>query len=212
MAMSIPEPVRYQVIAELYRRMDQMQWEQISPVRAAAEYGRFVDDPQIGGVLEQYMPSGQIRVWIKDGPAKEYRRALEGVGSYAAFTSRMRPQPQQIVENVLGAGWRVEGEIELKPMRCWAENGTTGEKRRVIWGEISGLKELIWHAALQAVSKSSVATDVVITKPTFIPLPGPDWQRVQALAELVGADAHQVAHAPVKKSSWQPPQPSMDSR
>src|SRR5688572_301489 len=104
---TMPAAVRREVIEELYRQLDALRWESLPAPQSTAAYAKFVADPLIGGKLAPYMAESKVRVWIKDGPAKEYRRALEGIGSFAEFTSRAFPGPQVLVSSALGEGWSV---------------------------------------------------------------------------------------------------------
>ncbi|GAA1408309.1 hypothetical protein [Oerskovia paurometabola] len=200
----IPDAVRHEIVVELYKRLDEMQWEQFSSSESTAAYQRFVSDPAVGGRLGTYMPRGQIRVWIKDGPAKEYRRALEGVGRYAPFTSRQYPGPQSIIDGSIGSGWLVRLEsLDHKPMRCQAAKGD--EVRFVTWGAFANLKELIWTGAVHIASGSAIGFDVVVTKPSIAPLPPDDWRFVRDLCGVIGAVPHQVTNAARRKQVWSAP-------
>jgi hypothetical protein len=201
---ALPEDVRRDVIRALYEQFDDMRWEQVSTSSASSAYERFLEDPRIGGLLSVYLPRGQVRVWIKDGPAKEYRRALEGIGPYAAFTGRQFAGPQAIVEASLGSGWLVTpGSLDHKPMRCRARKG--GEECLVVWGAVSSLKELIWTASLHRATKSPVPVHVVVTKFGSAPLPADDSRMLESLCEVVGALPHQATVAITRKPAWNPP-------
>jgi len=70
--------------------------------------------------------------------AKECRRAPEGVGSYAEYTSRQAPHPQQVVNAAIGENWSVvDGTVAGKSIRCTARMG--GESRQPIWDPAGSL-------------------------------------------------------------------------
>lgn len=188
----IPAAVRHEVIAEIYRRLDDMRWEERTAGECSAAYVQFVQDPAIGGALAPFIPKDRIRVWIKDGPAKEYRRALEGVGSYAEFTTRQAPPPQKVVNAAIGADWSVvDGTVADKPMRCTARMGD--ESRRLIWGPAGSLKDLVWHAAVHLAERPhDGAVTVAITRRGNAPIDGPTWKRARSLANVIGFETVQL--------------------
>lgn len=198
---TIPENFRQAVIQELYHRFDTLRWEQLSNTERSVEYARFVENPKIGGVLYRYLNAGDIRVWIKDGPAKEYRRALQGVGPYAAFTARRTPGPDHVVKAALGPEWSADMDsVSDKPMRCWARH-TEKQGRFLIWGDSGSLKELIWHAVIFCTEHPETSPTLVITRPSTAPLSAEVWTQVQEMAAVVGADVAQVTHAASRKGS-----------
>lgn len=190
--MKIPIDVRREVISEIYRRLDAMNWEECSPSECSRTYVEFLNDPLIGGRLDVFMPRDRVRIWIKDGPAKEYRRALEGIGPYQGYTSRRSAGAETVVRSALGSEWSVVyGSIVDKPMRCVAECGDS--LRPVVWGPESSLKELIWHAALHAAERpGQPAMSVVITRRGNAPIDMSTWQRATRLAKVVGCEVCQI--------------------
>jgi hypothetical protein len=195
----VPSDMRTAVIEELVRQLDAARWEEMPPSAASEMYGRFVKDPKIGGRLLPYMPAEKVRVWIKDGPAKEYRRALEGIGPIASFTNRAYPGPESVVRLALGDQWSPKPDtLEEKPMRCFAEN-SAGQLMFVIWGPLSALQGLIWNSCLIRAEDSSKPITVVVTKPNSAPLPANEWNLVKSLCDIVGADCKQVTYAVSRK-------------
>lgn len=189
---SIPNQLRRDVIAELYRRFDDLKWEERTQYERSAIYRRVVDDPNVGGRLALHIPVDRIRVWIKDGPAKEYRRALEGVGPYAEFTQRRSAGADAVVEAVLGNDWTVvDGSHGEKPMRCSAELGDC--RRLLVWGPETSLKDLFWHVTGHLIEHGeSVSPIIVVTRRGSAPIDSTLWQRAARLGELVGCDVMQA--------------------
>jgi hypothetical protein len=195
----IPDDVRAEVVAELARQFDSARWEEITAAEASEMYDRFVKSPSIGGRLATYMPADKIRVWIKDGPAKEYRRALEGVGPLSQYTSREYPGPDSVVRLALGDDWAPMADtLQEKPMRCFASD-PAGQSMFVIWGPVSGLQGMIWNSCLIRAKDPVEPITVVVTKPSSAPLPAEDWSLVQSLADIVDADCKQVTYAVRRK-------------
>lgn len=196
---AIPSEVRAEVIEELARQFDAARWEELSAPAASEMYDRFVKDPKIGGRLSPYLPAEKVRVWIKDGAAKEYRRALEGIGPIAPFTKRAYPGPDSVVRLALGDQWTPKPDtIEEKPMRCFAED-LKGQSMFVIWGPLNALQGLIWNSCLIRARDPLKPITVVVTKPNNAPLPATDWRQVEALSAIVGAHCKQITYAVSRK-------------
>jgi hypothetical protein len=199
MAVKLPDDVRAEVVAELARQFDSARWEEISASEASEMYDRFVKDLSIGGRLITYMPADKVRVWIKDGPAKEYRRALEGVGPLAQYTSREYPGPDSVVRLALGDEWVPDsGTLQEKPMRCFASD-PAGQSMFVIWGPVSALQGMIWNSCLIRAKDPVEPITVVVTKPSAAPLGDEEWSLVKSLADIVDADCKQVTYAVRRK-------------
>ena len=197
---ALPEAIRLEIFAELARQFDAARWEELSPPAATEMYDRFARDPKIGGRLAQFMPTEKIRPWIKDGPAKQYRRALEGVGPMAQMTARTYPGPESVIRLALGPGWTLRANtLDVKPMRCFAD-GPGGEMTFVTWGPMNGLQGLVWHACLRRAESAVQSVTIVVTKPNAAPLPDDEWSLVLALANIVGARCKQVTYAVSRKS------------
>ena len=200
MTATVPPNVREAVLTELIKQFDQVKWEELSSSDTSAWYTRFVRDENIGRRLSQYMSEAEIRVWIKDGPAKEYRRALEGRGSYAQYTSRAFPGPEIIVRATLGKGWTlVADSIEEKPMRCIARS--RDQTKFLIWGPTKSLKDLVWQASVTLAEKPDTAITLVITRPSTTRLMGDKWTFAEKLSTVIGVDCKQVTYAVGRKAS-----------
>ena len=196
---SIPAEVRVEVLKELARQLDAARWEESSSSEASEMYDRLVKDPNIGGRLLPFMAPEKVRVWIKDGPAKEYRRALEGVGPMAPYTSRAYPGPESVVRLALGDKWSVRaGTIVEKPMRCFADD-PYGQSMFVIWGPFNALQGLIWNSCLVRAGDALEPIMIAITKPSGSPIPSSEWKLVQALSDIVDAECKQITYAVGRK-------------
>lgn len=197
----IPDTVREAVVAALYNEFDELQWEQLATKDKSEAYERFLTHPNIGGALDSFMDTGSIRVWIKDGPAKEYGRAMEGVPPYARYTTRAYPSIESVIEKVLGTEWGlVQDSVEEKPMRCEAKS--PGDERRfVIWGSFTSFKELIWHSLMYKVRKPDVVPVLVVTRPSLAPLQPSQRKQAEAMCGIVGAEFKSIVRAPSAKKA-----------
>jgi hypothetical protein len=145
----VPKEIRDAVLYELYRQLGEVDWEDISDRKKTAYYSRWVEDPAIGGELADYYTAEGMRVWLKDGPLKEYARALENFGYYARYTTRQLSPPTEFIPEVLGTQWGiVPHSIDEKPMHCLVTDGV--RQRYVCWGKPQKFRDLQWAAVNKA--------------------------------------------------------------
>lgn len=142
----VPVDVREAVIRRLYADAERIDWENLSVSEKSKQYQRWLADEEVGVELLKFKPSEwAVRVWIKDGPMKEYSRAVLGVGPNALYVENPRCTPDSVVRAILGVGWEVvPGSVEVKPARCRA-SGEEGETI-VIWGKNEDFKFLLYGA------------------------------------------------------------------
>ena len=147
--MSLSPDVERRVVAQLFADADRLGWADLSVVERSAQYATWVADVHVGGQLTQFMSASQARVWIKDGPMKEWARARSGIGKYAALMpGGGRRTPEQLVRLAIGDGWYVDSaSLRVKPLRVRVCRGD--EEVIFTWGPERDLKHLVW-AALQA--------------------------------------------------------------
>jgi hypothetical protein len=72
--MSVPDEVREQVRAYLWKVADDIDWILLSATDKGKHYRNWTADPKVGGVLSRYMEVGQVRTYIKDAVLKVYAR------------------------------------------------------------------------------------------------------------------------------------------
>ncbi|MFF5991928.1 hypothetical protein [Prauserella flavalba] len=146
----VPNEVREDVIRELYRQAGELDWEVISSKEKTGYYTQWVEDPAIGGRLADYYTAEGMRVWLKDGPLKEYARALENFGSFAKYTTRRLSPPSEFIQEVLGDSWEILSKsVGEKPMHCVVTDGS--QERYVCWGKPSAFRDLQWAAVNKAI-------------------------------------------------------------
>ncbi len=137
-----------EVVKKLYVDAAKLDWEHLSGSDKTTQYAAWLEDREVGGVLGQWMSPEEARVWIKDGPMKEYARALAGVGAFAEYLDDHPRGPRVLVAATLGDGWHVvSGSEGVKPLHCDAVNGDSTV--RLIWGPSRDFKHLLW-AGLEA--------------------------------------------------------------
>lgn len=146
--MSLPADVERRVVTQLFADAERIGWAELPVTERSSQYARWVAEPQVGGLLTKFMSASQARVWIKDGPMKEWARARSGIGKHAALIPTGGRTPQQLVHSALGEDWQVDTDtLRIKPLRIRAHDET--EEVTFTWGPARDLKHLLW-AALQA--------------------------------------------------------------
>lgn len=186
----LPEPVREQVIIELYRQADELDWELLSATEKKKQYRMWIDDPRVGGVLKDYFDEHRMGTWIKDTPMKEYTRAQEGFGSMAKYARRRFPGPENLIERALGENWKlVEGSVNEKPMHCLATNGS--QDRYVCWGRPNTFRDLVWAALNKAITMTSRPL-IIVTLQDGIILPSSEISVHRAIASHCGIDVKHI--------------------
>ncbi len=172
----VPEAQLDDVVTALYEDANAWNWSHLPPRDRSQAYSAWVEDPRVGAILTKYMSPEAARGWIKDGPMKEYARALRGMGRYAKFGNSGGSTTQDIIRAALGECWTlVEGTAGIKPFHAQAVN-QDGALTYLAWGEARNFKNLVW-AALRASVDLGVAGHVIVTEP-----PGTATGRDAALA------------------------------
>jgi hypothetical protein len=188
----LPAEAQAAVITALYAAADDMGWTTLGPADRSLAYSNWVEDPSVGGVLTRYMTPEQARSWIKDGPMKEYGRALRGAGRYAAFGRQGGTGPEDVVAHAVGSGTRIiAGSLGSKPLHCLAEPADDAAPVYVAWGESGNFRHLLW-AALRASVEQGLDAHVVVLEPPGGATPGAEAKRQQALADRCDVRLHRM--------------------
>ena len=131
--MTVPAEVQSAVADRLFADMARLGWNDLSYRERSAQYARWLDDPDIGGRLQAFMNLDRARVWIKDGPVKEWPRALAGIGRFAKLVGLEQHPAVKVVELALGDGWKTDlDSVQIKPLRVTAHR--CDEELVVSWG------------------------------------------------------------------------------
>lgn len=184
--MRVPKEIETKIVTRLYADANTLDWDHLTPQQHSAQYTKWVSDPKVGGRLQNYVSGGDARVWIKDGPMKEWARAKMGVGKFAPLIEGSAAIPAKLIKKVLGEGWElVPGTMSDKPLRLTATNEDEDEVV-VSWAPSSGLKHMVW-AALSANAKGDVRTWVLCIVGTFTKqTPANEQQAQQRIAKRCG--------------------------
>ena len=157
----------------------------LSQSERTRKYAEWLKDSQVGGVLTQYLTPEDARVWIKDGPMKEYARALAGIGKYAGLIETPALSASEVVARALGADWHLVPEsTRVKPLRCLAERGM--ERTLVVWGPSRDFKHLLWAALKATDAKAQPPAQVVVTETFERQTPATERERQRRFARRCG--------------------------
>lgn len=185
----LPAEQHDQVVTALYADADRLGWETLPLQERSRVYSRWVEDQKIGAVLAKYMTPEAARLWVKDGPMKEYARARRGTGRYARFGREAGTTSLDIVWTALGnEATVVEGSEGTKPAHCRAVVGE-GEVY-VTWDQARNFRNLLW-AALRAAVDGQDAHIVVLEPPDRV-TPSDEMQLHKTLAVRCGLTVHHM--------------------
>ena len=186
----LPDALRADVVRALYADANKIGWTTLGPQAKTVAFNRWTDDTQIGGRLAGYMSPEQARLWIKDGPMKEYARAMRGAGRFAEFGRQGGTSPQDIVNHALAHGAQIQGNIGTKPPHCFA-TASDGTTAYVTWGDASSLKHLLW-AALRASIEHGVTGHLVVLEPPGIITPTATADEQKTITDRCGLKIHHL--------------------
>lgn len=183
--MRIPREIEARVVTKLYADASLKDWASMTPQQHSVCYANWVEDPEVGGRLKAFLADSEVRVWIKDGPMKEWSRARSGVGRYADLIEAQIDIPTMLVKKVLGVGWElVEGSVRTKPLRLTARRGE--DESVITWADERNLKHLVW-AALSASAEGDVRPWTICVIENFThPTPSNERNAHQRLASRCG--------------------------
>lgn len=182
----LPPDLRREVVAEVYRRAAQLDWEGLTDKRRSTIYNRWLDDPAIGGKLTRFLSRERARVWLKDVPMKEYARARNGIGAFSDLVATRLPGPGQIARQVLGGSWdMVDGTVREKPNRCLVSDGR--HERLMLWGPPKTLRDMVWAGINAVVDREPDPLLVVASSPGQVPDSG-ERRRHLLLGEITRLD------------------------
>jgi hypothetical protein len=146
---SIDEDVEMEITGRIYAQMVAMDWAHTPDSDHTRAYRTWTEDPQVGGRLRPFLETDDsIRVWLKNGPIKEYPRAIYGVGKYAICVTSPATPVQSLVAKTLGSRWVVDLEtLRVKPLMVNIHREEReSEEQRFAWGPAKDFKHLVWSA------------------------------------------------------------------
>ncbi|APU41089.1 hypothetical protein [Streptomyces sp. TN58] len=187
---NIDEGIRREVIAEVYRQVDDLDWDGMTTRARSDWYARCIDDPLIGGKLTRFIARDRVRVWVKDGPIKELPRARYGLGPYAQFAVSRYPGMEQIAHQAIGPEWLADPEtVEVKPNRCLVHGPES--KVLMIWGPAADLADLVW-AGINTRVDGGAEPLIVVASPQGTRLSEGEMLRHRLLAKEATIDLRHI--------------------
>lgn len=132
MTVRIPDPIRRGLRQKLWATADDLDWPRLDWYEKSAKYEDWTRDPEVGGLLANYMDQRQIRVYIKDTIMKGYVRSRQA--------SAARPF------SALG----IDGEVESAETWERPHGRRLEDGRVVVWGNADD-----WKLVLTAVHERS---------------------------------------------------------
>ncbi|OEJ33094.1 hypothetical protein [Streptomyces subrutilus] len=169
--MTIPYDLEMEVVGRIYKEAEEAGWHHLPGTERTPIYHRWADDPNIGERLSLFIKtSAARRLWFKDGPMKEYQRALSGAGKYASLVAVPATDVGTLVLRALGPGWEPDLDTQrVKPMRVLVRNGE--ESTWFTWGGAHALRHLV-YAALRAQANGDATPWALCVVTSFVkPLP-----------------------------------------
>ncbi|MFG1755457.1 hypothetical protein [Streptosporangium sandarakinum] len=137
--------LKEKIVTKMFAEAEDIKWIYLTSDQRSAIYSRWLDDPEVGGRLRDFMGDAKARVWIKESPMKEYARARYGVGPYAKYVANPLLGAEDLVKRALGVDWEVvSGKRWIKPLRVRMRRGE--EERHFAWAPSEQLKHLVWAA------------------------------------------------------------------
>src|SRR5579859_5188092 len=188
---ALPTAIEERVVSKLFGDAHRLGWTHMTPSEHTRQYAIWVDDPEIGGVLEQFKLPDGTRHWIKDSVMHEYARALAGVGKFAKYAHSAALGPAELVRIALGQGWEVVPKSEsIKPLQCLARRDE--DLVRLFWGPAKDFKHLLWAALKSTDAQGAPRAHVLVVEPQTQPIPAGEKAHHARLAARCGFS---VSHA-----------------
>ncbi len=183
----IPRSVEESVVRLLFDDARRLDWNSLNVRQRTEHYRRWTSDPQIGGRLREHMSESDARVWIKDGPMKEWTRASNGIGRYAGLIEGSQTVASRVTTKALGHEWlAVPGSLKEKPLRVMVRENE--EERILTWGSSSDLKHMVWAALRAAADGDSRDWVVCVTETFTCPVPANEKRAQLRLAKRCNLD------------------------
>jgi len=172
MVALVPSHIVNEVIAAVFADAERLNWENLSIPDRSKQYRTWLADPRVGGRLGPFLSSEETRLWLKDGPMKEYSRAMNGIGRHARLIASPHPTAGDIVARALGGQWTVLSDSKrAKPLRVHISNVANSERRVFAWGPERDFKHLIWAALKQLSDNQDDKWVLCVVAPFIDPTP-----------------------------------------
>ncbi|SMD24745.1 PIN-like domain-containing protein [Lentzea albidocapillata] len=141
----LPADVAFEVVERLFNHAIAVNWHNLSGSARMRDLSALVDDPAIGGVLQNYFTLEGTRAWMKDTLNRHFNYALKGFGRYQHLVRMRHQTPQEVIAAACGPSWYVVPDSQgLRPYHCLASDGSNS--RYVCWGPERSFRDLLFAA------------------------------------------------------------------
>lgn len=170
----VPQDLAETLLARVSEEAERVDRDHLSQVSKTAQLARWVEDPEIGGVLKPLVGGdAETRMWLKEVALKRRARARQ-------------PDPEAVVGQLFAEPVQfVEGSVGTKPHHALVRNGS--HRAYVCWGPQANARHLFW-AALNAREDDPSLGEVWVVIVDTVPSPTPTERRsrLSALAARCG--------------------------
>ena len=147
--MSVPQKIRDEVSARLWRIADEIGWLSLSDVAKSRYYDNWTRDPEIGERLARFLDPGQVRLYIKDAIMKRHARARKA-------------SPTLMLRHFGVADAPVPEKTFIKPHGCQLPDG-----RVICWGRAGSWKLVITAVHERAFVSKGAPFGAALTQAAF---------------------------------------------
>lgn len=137
MANRLPKQARAKVIELVYKKADEYAYMECDRVKNGQFMDMLVEDPDVGGLLRQYMPKERVRTYIKDTILNRYTKE-------ATSRTLSSKTPEQIIKEEYGESSSVIQKVKGSAYDCHVLRSEAGNIFIVSEGTL-----LKWETALR---------------------------------------------------------------
>ena len=137
MANRLPKQARAKVIKLVYEKADEYAYMECDRVKNGQFMDMLVEDPDVGGLLRQYMPKERVRTYIKDTILNRYTKE-------ATSRTLSSKTPEQIIKEEYGESSSVIQKVKESAYDCHVLRSEAGNIFIVSEGTL-----LKWETALR---------------------------------------------------------------
>lgn len=143
---ALPPAVKRQVQERLWKKADALDWVSMTVIERTKQYGVWVSDPEIGGVLAGYLDARRVRTYMKDTLMKPYARARMSDAAHVIDALGMATTPTILERYERPHGLRLEDGV-------------------VSWGKADDWKLVLLAAHERAFGRGTAIRGIVLLPP-----------------------------------------------
>ena len=150
MAKTLPNDIKKKVQEAVFRKADEFCYANCGRNESGMFMDRLVEDPEVGGVLKEFLPKERVRTYIKDGILNAYTKSLTK-SELRALT------PERVINNVFGEKANVIQKLRMKQSVAFVLRSDSGTIYVVSEGSV-----LKWETSLRK------ALEIIANEPNLI--------------------------------------------